>query len=136
MNTIEQIYAFIEKECGCQGQALQPNADIFHDLGITGDDFFAFIASYSQKFQVNMDDYLWYFHSNEEGLNFCGLIFKPPNEKVKRIAVTPMMLLRFANSNRWHIAYPEHDRQTNRKDLVCNNMVYLLLLLFLLAFLL
>ena len=44
-----------------------------------------------------MVDYLWYFHSDEEGQNIGGLIVKPPNLKVKRIPVTPKLLLDFAN---------------------------------------
>ena len=82
---------FIVHKTGCRYEEIKEESDIDQDLGCTGDDFYELIHDFSIKFHVNMDNYLWYFHTYEEGhTNSIGrLLFKAPNERVKHIAVTP-----------------------------------------------
>lgn len=129
MVIIEQIFRLIQDECGVDKQQLALNTDLFEELGIEGDDFSELIEKYALTFNVNMDDFLWYFHSNDEGINVWRFIFKPPNKKVNRIAVTPELLLRFANTKKWDLNYPEHNKPTNRRDLIYSNIFWLIIVL-------
>ena len=129
MVTIEQIFGLIGDECAVKTKQLTPCTDLFDELGIEGDEFSELIEKYALSFNVNMDGYLWYFHSNDEGINFWSFIFKPPNKKVNRIAVTPELLLHFANTKIWDVNYPTHDKPTNRADIVYSNLVWLIVLL-------
>ena len=79
MLTIEDIYHFIEDECGIKSKKLLPDSDLNGNFGIEGDDFDELMLAYSNKFKVNIDSYLWYFHCNEEGVSLLAFIFPPPN---------------------------------------------------------
>jgi Protein of unknown function (DUF1493) len=110
----------------------KPDSDIFK-LGVSGDDFDELILKYSEKYAVDMNGYLWYFNHDEEGLNFPGaLFFKPPNCRVKRIPVTPNMLLAFANQKKWGVEYPKHYISEKRYDLLINKAFSGILLIILL----
>ena len=78
-----------------------------------------------------MKSYLWYFHTNEEGQNLGGSLFKAPNERVERIPVTPKMLYEFAKSNKWDINYPEHTLPKRRYDLYFNTTIGVILIIIL-----
>jgi hypothetical protein len=134
MLRIEDIYNLIAQECAVIESDLKPNTDIFEELGVVGDDFSELIEEYSKQFDVRMESYRWYFHGNDEGYNPLAYIFKPPNEKVERIPVTPKMLLDFAHSKEWGLNYPDHDEPTDRRDLTYSNIG--LLVIFLIIFLL
>lgn len=57
------------KKYSCNDK-VEPNSDIFGELGIIGDDFRELIEQDAKQFYVNMTGYLWYFHADGEGLNF------------------------------------------------------------------
>ncbi|WP_258100123.1 DUF1493 family protein [Marinoscillum pacificum] len=118
--SIENIYKLIHGETGMV--TLRPDIDIYQQ-GVVGDDFHELIEKYQKEFEVDMDSYLWYFHSDEEGINFPGAIFsKPPYDRVKRIPVTPQLLLKFANSGVWELKYPDHEPLKKRYDLLINTL--------------
>ena len=98
---------------------IKPNTDIFNELGCTGDDFHELMEEYHKKFSVDMSNYLWYFHADEEGRNsgIGNIFFKPPYERVKRIPVTPQMLYKFANNGKWDLQYPTHKLPKYRIDI-------------------
>ncbi|WP_024609667.1 DUF1493 family protein [Pseudoalteromonas sp. TB64] len=129
MVTIEQIFNLIESECVVDNVKLDLNTDLFNELGIEGDDFSKLIDKYTLNFSVNMDGYLWYFHSNDEGVNAWSFLFKPPNKKVNRIAVTPKILLDCANSKKWEVVYPTHIKPRKRHDLTYSNLFWLVIVL-------
>ena len=81
------------------------STDIFSDTILKGDDFHEFIEKYAVTFKVNMNRYLRYFHTNEDSgwNNIGGLFFAPPYKRVKRIPVTPIMLLEYANEGIWSL---------------------------------
>jgi hypothetical protein len=118
---INEIRNFLEDYSGVYPES--QNTDIFKDLGVVGDDFHEMIDKYSNKYQVDMTDYLWYFHADEEGHNFGGLFVKAPYEKVKRIPVTPKMLTDFIETKKWVINYPIHNTLTSRPDLLINKII-------------
>jgi hypothetical protein len=124
--TIEEIIALVSKKSGASVDEIKPDSDIFHDIGLVGDDFHELIEEYAKKYSVNMESYLWYFHADEEGRSFGGEFFAPPYRLVKRIPVTPIMLVEFANKGKWDISYPEHTLPKRRNDLLINRiMLYL-----------
>ncbi len=135
MASITEIIEFIHQETGL---AINEDFDITGSLGVYGDDFFDLMEAFSVKFGVNMDNFLWYFHSGDEGVNFPGrALFKPPYEHVKRIPITPTMLCQFANARYWNLNYPPHHIPKKRFDLLINRIFFgaisalILLILFL-----
>lgn len=122
MPTLINIIDFIKDITG--ESDISDNTDLFSDCGIVGDDFHELIEKYADKFSVDMAGYLWYFHSDEEGQNIGGLIVKPPNLRVKRIPVTPKLLLDFANLGKWKIEYPKHKIPKRRYDILINQILF------------
>ncbi|MFT6320188.1 MAG: hypothetical protein ACJAT4_001110 [Granulosicoccus sp.] len=128
-----EINDFIET---ITGESLESfDVDIFKDLRIAGDDFHEMIFEFSEKYKVNMDDYLWYFHADEEGImNLGALLFKPPYLRVERIPITPNMLLQFAKSKKWLINYPIHNIPEKRYDLIFTEVIIIVFIVGLLIF--
>ncbi len=116
--TLGEIIEFVKEQTGIDEVVAQ--TDIFNDLACTGDDFTNLIKKYKARFNVDMSTYLWYFHTNEEGLSVGSIFFKPPFERVERIPVTPEMLQVFANISKWDIYYPEHEIPSARFDIFIN----------------
>jgi hypothetical protein len=131
--TSNDIIRFIVDKSGCSEDEVTLTADLDNDLGCTGDGFDELIVEFAKKFNVDMNSYRWYFHTNEEGhTNSIGrLFFKAPNERVNHIAVTPTVLLESANSGRWTINYPENPLPKRRYDILINQLLVLAFLLFL-----
>ncbi|MBD81562.1 MAG: hypothetical protein CL840_21770 [Crocinitomicaceae bacterium] len=118
MDTKNEIIELVKQRSGYS--KVNAESDIFHEVGMVGDDFHELIEEYAEKYQINMDDYLWYFHADEEGQNFGGLFFKPPYDRVERIPITPNMLAEIAVIKKWNINYPEHTLPKYRYDLLIN----------------
>lgn len=125
MSLINEIRNLLEDYSGVSVE--DPNIDIYKELGITGDDFHEMIDKYSDKYKVDMSDYLWYFHANEEGSSIGGVFFKPPYKRVERIPVTPLMLVNFIETKKWKIDYPKHETPINRKDISLDLILLILL---------
>ena len=113
MLTTNEIIDFVKKNTGLDH--LAADTDIF-SVGVGGDDFHDLIDEFAQTYSVDMTAYLWYFHSDEEGNNIGGLFFPPPYKRVKRIAITPLLLTEFANTGKWDIEYPNHKIPKIRYD--------------------
>jgi len=108
------------------------DSDIF-SLGVKGDDFHEMIEKYAQIFEVNMDEYLWYFHTDEEGQNFGAFLFKPPYSRIDRIPITPRLLSEFATTKKWNIDYPKHELPKRRIDIIINLILIIVLVLMVLT---
>lgn len=121
MSWINEIRNFLEDYSATYAE--DPDIDIYEDMGITGDDFHEMINKYAKTYDVDMSEYLWYFHTDEEGSSFGGQFFKPPYERVKRIPVTPRMLASFIETKKWKIDYPPHKIPKVRKDLIINKIL-------------
>jgi hypothetical protein len=63
--TIHDINKFFEEEIF--KKSINAEDDIFLLYGVAGDDCHEMMEKYAFTFKVNMDKYLWYFHSDEEG---------------------------------------------------------------------
>jgi Protein of unknown function (DUF1493) len=132
--TIDEISLFLKEYIGTD--VITPHTDIYNDLGVAGDDFHEMIAKYALKYGVNMETYIWYFHADEEGsniINIGALFCKPPYRQVRRIPVTPIMLLNFANKGFWDIQYPAHKISNKRYDIMINRLIVFFFLVLLIA---
>ncbi|MGB3007375.1 MAG: DUF1493 family protein [Chitinophagaceae bacterium] len=127
MYFLQEVFLFLENQTGCELSEFNSETDIHTDLGVSGDDFHEMIDEFSKKFNVDIASYLWYFHTEEEGgWNSIGSsFFKPPNERVTRIPVTPGLLLESANLGKWKIEYPEHKLPKRRYDIIINGLIVL-----------
>ncbi len=122
MESLNEFVANLKSDLGLKN--LEHEYDIFEKHGVVGDDFHELMELLSKKYKIDMAEYLWYFHSDEEGLNFGGLFFKPPYERVNRIPVTPKVLYEAAKAKRWLIEYPEHSLPEKRTDLLIGKLVF------------
>ncbi|WP_304200682.1 DUF1493 family protein [Flavobacterium alvei] len=133
--TEEEIIQFLKEET--YEEVITSETDIFNECGISGDDSHELIEKYQIKYNVDMSNYLWYFHCDEEGSTFItGMFFKPPYKRVTRIPITPKMLTDFANSKIWKIDYPEHKLPKYRYDIIFNQVLFLVILIWLISSLL
>lgn len=119
--TIAEIIDFLKDVSKTDN--IKADSDIFKDIGMSGDDFHETIEEYANRFSVDMTNYLWYFHADEEGSFSIGSIFfKPPYVRVERMPISPNLLLNFANTGRWDIKYPPHKLPTKRYDILINQI--------------
>ncbi|MCB9425623.1 MAG: DUF1493 family protein [Flavobacteriales bacterium] len=126
MGNIDEILIFIKEQTGIPN--LSPDTDI-HNKGVGGDDFFDLIESFAKEYEVDISEYLWYFHSDEEASPlFGGLFFKPPYMRAQRIPITPLILAEFAKTKKWHFDYPEHKLPKKRYDIIVNQIVITIVL--------
>ncbi|OUR65667.1 hypothetical protein A9Q79_01355 [Methylophaga sp. 42_25_T18] len=121
---IADIYDYLNSEEAIEYSKLSPESKLVEDLGIEGDDFSELIESFSKKYDIDMDSYLWYFHHREEGWNLGALIFKPPYAQVKTIPVTPEVLLAAAKTKVWPVKYPNHKLKPGRPDVLFNQVLF------------
>lgn len=122
MPTTTDLIKFVEN---CTGSdSIKADTDIFND-GTCGDDFHELIDSYAKIYSVDMKNYLWYFHTDEEGgwNSIGGIFFDPPYKKVTRIPITPTLLANFADKGKWDIEYPKHKVLKRRYDILVNKVL-------------
>lgn len=119
----EDLIDFVKKIAG--SDKVHADSDIFREVGISGDDFHDLIEQFSKKYSVDIKNYLWYFHANEESdhMDIGGFFFKSPYYKVGKIPVTPRMLTEFANKGKWDIEYPPHELPKRRHDILINQII-------------
>ena len=115
-DTSAAVSGFLKEFWG-EIEALSDDADIFHNLGIDGEDAFEFIERFAAKFEIEITNYHWYFHHGEEpSLNIGGLFFRPPYRRVGRIPITPKVLAEAIRAKRWPLEYPTHRLPSVRWD--------------------
>lgn len=120
MDNFSRISRFILDECDYH-DPIDPDEDIFRRIGITGDDADEFILAFEKAFDIDMRNYLWRFHSEEEGgLDLGGLFFKSPDRLVTRIPITPRLLSDSIDAREWSVQYPHHAMPKVRRDLTLN----------------
>ena len=130
MFTYDDVYVFLVQQLGVKRETLTPETSLFDDLGVDGDDFFELADAFAHRFNVDMSGYRWFFHHGEEGFNIDWILFKPPNRRVRRIRVTPKLLLESANAGKWALEYPAHKLSPIRWDRMLSLGVVCLIVLF------
>ena len=118
MITSSEIYKFLSKQLQIKEEKLNLDSDIYKEFGVDGDDFSDLMVSFSEKFNVDLSGFLWYFHYGEEGINIGAIFIKPPYNRVSRIAITPRILLEAVNTGKWPIEYPKHTLPKKRYDII------------------
>lgn len=124
--TTKEITDFVCEFIACK-ETVSPATELEKGMGITGDDFDELIQKYSEKFNVDMTDYKWFFHTVEESCNI-SILFKSPDKYVENIPVTIKMLIEFANSGKWDVKYPEYEIPPARYDIYESYIIYALIL--------
>ncbi|MEX1202227.1 MAG: DUF1493 family protein [Ferruginibacter sp.] len=117
--SITDIQQFIATQLRCDLALVTEEADIIYDLNCVNLSLDEFIAAYRMKFDVNMEDYRWYFHTNVvsgDTSTIGKILFKTPPNAVKHIPITPKVLWESANQGKWLIWYPEHTVPRRRFD--------------------
>lgn len=79
--------------------------------------------AFATQFGVDDDDYRWYFHGDEDGMNFGGMFFRPPYLRVERMPITPDILIEAIDSKRWPLRYPPHQIPAVRWDIRINQLL-------------
>jgi hypothetical protein len=133
MPTFDEIATFICDEAGVRRSHVTEATSLQDDIGLYGDDIDHLMLEYSKRFDVNLDGYIWYFHTGEEGFSPGALLFRPPDMRVKRISITIGMLYEFAQLGRWNVQCPEHSIPRWRTDILVNWIVVLGFLIFIIA---
>ena len=128
MPRLDEIADFV---CEQTGHAhVTPTTRLVEDTGADGDDMFELMERYSERFDVDLSTYRWYFHHGEEGgwCSFGGLFFAPPYKRVQHMPITVAMLHQFAEQKRWGIQYPDHKLPKRRIDMLINQILSVVVL--------
>lgn len=111
------------------------DTDLFERFGIEGDDAVEFIESFVARFQVDVQNYRWYFHHQDEGTNVGALFFTPIYSRVERLPITPDVLLAAVETKQWPLVYPPHDVPPVRWDIRVNQLLFAVPLILLVVWL-
>ena len=115
----EEIDALVRKHVVVRG-ALSERTDLCGELGIVDLDLEELLDEFAERFGVDMSGYLWYFHSDEEGVSPGRWFFPAPQDRVTKIPLRLGILHRAAELGRWPVEYPEHSLPARRWDVVFN----------------
>jgi hypothetical protein len=122
---LQEIITFAAYELGLKAENLSAQSDLYDNTEVNGVDCFELEEALADKYDVDMSEYLWYFHHGEGYPNIGGLFIKPPHKRVTRIPVTPALLLESVNSGKWAIDYPPHAMPEKRHDVLLSYAIML-----------
>lgn len=114
---VDEIHALLRLHAGAP-EVLTEDTELHADLGLISLDLHEFLEEFAERFQVDMSGFLWYFHSEEDGLNPFRWIFPAPQDRVTRIPLRLALFYRAAEIGKWPVEYPEHSLPVRRWDLV------------------
>jgi hypothetical protein len=104
----EQVTDMIADQTRCNRSKVRPQADLFLDLGVDGDDAEDLLRRFREEFGVNLEALQFGRHFGPEGFN--PLVFLLPSWwrwKRERIPVTVADLVEAARTQTWPIRYGE-----------------------------
>lgn len=105
LDWLRSEYSFLTKHA----EPLDGTTSLQDDLRVYGDDIGELLQDFSTRFDVDMSNYLWYFHTGEEGFLSPGaIVFPPPDLQVHKIPITLELLRSSAAAGRWNVTYPAH----------------------------
>lgn len=122
MPGVDEIQAFVREQAGCWTQ-LPEDASLQEDVGLFADDLGEFIDKFAKRFGVDVSTYLWYFHTDEEGMSIGALFFAPPQDRVPRIPITLRLLREATELGRWPLLYPPHSLPARRYDILIDQLL-------------
>ena len=101
-----QLIKFVSEEICVNEERISMDTDILRGFGVDGDDVCDLMNKFSEKFKVNMDDYIWYYHGGPEGCNPFSFIIELWKPKLY-IPVTVRILIESVKSGKWELEYPK-----------------------------
>jgi hypothetical protein len=125
--SFEEVADFVRQRSGWRRE-ISASTSLQNDMKLYGDDIHELMKDYAKRYNVDKSNYLWYFHTGEEGIGIGSLFFKPPYRRVKEIPITLALLHESANRGRWALEYPEHTLPKYRIDIFINIIFAVLLL--------
>lgn len=115
----EEINALVREQTGFRGP-LTEETDLHGDLGLLADDLDELLTTFAERLRVDLTGFLWYFHTDEDGVSPGRLFFAAPQDRVTRIPLRLALLYRAAELGRWPVDYPEHSLPSRRWDVAVN----------------
>ncbi|MEJ8562801.1 DUF1493 family protein [Yoonia sp. GPGPB17] len=109
MSIRDEIIEFIAAFTAVKPERLSTD-DVFIGNGVEGDDADELIIEFSEKFGVNIDDFLDYFHYVGDEPPGHRRVF-PVDEQKQIIPFQPVTIDTFVQAveiGRWPIVYPQH----------------------------
>lgn len=119
VSRVEEINALVREHTGVQGP-LSEDTDLGGDLRMLEPDLDELLVAFAERFRVDLSGFLWYFHTDEDGVSPGRLFFRAPQDRVTRIPLRLALLYRAAEIGRWPVDYPEHFLPARRWDVVFN----------------
>jgi len=119
VSRVEEINALVREHTGARG-ALSEDTDLHGDLGLISLDLEEFLSEFAARFGVDLSGFLWYFHTDEDGVSPGRLFFAAPQDRVARIPLRLALLYRAAELGRWPVDYPKHSLPPRRWDVLVN----------------
>lgn len=116
---VDEINALVRKHTGTRG-VLSEETDLHSDLGLISLDLDEFLDEFARRFDVDLSGFLWYFHTEEDGVSPGRLFFAAPQDRVRRIPLRLALLYQAVELGRWPVDYPEHSLPRRRWDVVFN----------------
>ncbi len=131
--SLSQIIEFA-KDYNVEEVDIDEETTIEKGMGLWGDDHHEFIGKFAEVFDVQMENYRWYYHTEEEGLNWAEVFFKPPYKKVEQSQISINMLHQIANDGKWPDMYEKPDLANFRPDILMNQIGAVTVVLIFVAF--
>lgn len=98
----EEIQSFISEFCVIEKEELTPEAKLYHDLGVTGDDAVEFMEAFIDKYDIDDTDFYFDKYFRGEGLSLVDLYyFLFERKKLKRLPITIQHLFEVAKAKKW-----------------------------------
>ncbi len=77
LTVLKEVISFMEGfDPSLESELITEKTKIEEDLGITGDDAWAFFVKYSEKFNVDITNFLMYDYFKGEGVDLLSLILE------------------------------------------------------------
>jgi acyl carrier protein len=73
--TFEEIQSFISEFCVIEKEKLTPEAKLYHDLYITGDDAIEFMEAFIDKYDIDITGFCFTKYFREEGQSIVDLYY-------------------------------------------------------------
>ena len=108
----DRIRIFLAEETGANNlEEIDDGMDIVNGLKIYGDDVWELMKNFGQKFNVDMNNFRWYHHSEPEGFDLRWIFRKPWWEKKTHVAIRINDLVESAKQMKWDLNYPEEEKE-------------------------
>lgn len=117
VSTVAEINALVRKHTGARGM-LSEETDLHSDLRLISLDLEEFLDEFAKRFDVDLSEFLWYFHTEEDGVSLGRLFFAAPQDLVTRIPLRLALFYQAVELGRWPVDYPEHSLPRRRWDVV------------------